>query len=391
MNKTSKNQTTLQQRLHAIALYITTIFAERDELAEALLAAICTGYPLAIVSKPGTAKTAVVDALFKCIDGRAFNWLMTRYTSPDELAGPIDLLALQQGTMKRATAGTIIGADMVFLDEGFKANSATLNAQLSMLNEHQFEGHSCPWLLWIAASNEYPDGIGDNAQHAGDSLAALWDRYVLRLDVEYIKDDANLMRICFDTAEATPPAPLTRDEVMKMRQQVQQVTVPVEVQVAYLNLIKAVKANCQVSDRKAVKGVALIKAAAWLAGRTQATTSDLKWLRWSLWDEPSKRELVLDAVQDAMPQHMRMAQAAFTEAITEVGRVLSRGTRRDGVSNAELGKASDKVDAAINYLRELHAECDLDSMAAVAKMVTELQQRQRVLLTAITQTTLGDF
>ena len=115
----------------------------------------------------------------KALGGSYFKKMLTPFSTPEEVVGPYDLGALDQNRYERAVDGYLPTADVAFLDEIFKANSAILNSFLTLLNEREFEqGHqviSCPLQVCVGASNEYP---------ADESLNALYDRFLLRRWVE---------------------------------------------------------------------------------------------------------------------------------------------------------------------------------------------------------------
>ena len=346
-------------KLRAIAAHLNTQFLEREELVEAIILSLVTGFPLAMISKPGTAKTAIVEELYRCVDGRAFSWLMTRYTTPDELAGALSLVELGKGNYTRMTDGTIVGADCVFLDEGFKANSATLNAQLDMLNAHRFEGHACPWVAWIAASNEYPDGIGEQSEYAGDSLEALWDRYILRVELKYIAKDQNLRRICFGKAPTKPVEKVTPAGLVAIRSALESVDVPVDVQREYVKLVRALgKAGCVVSDRKAVKGATLIKAAALVAGRDSVAVRDFGALKFTLWSDPKHRAVVDAKIAEFMPVHIQHVATALRE-IEDILADTQAKIASNSAKAHDIGSSLDKVDATIKMMEGLEADADL--------------------------------
>jgi MoxR-like ATPase len=321
------------QKLNSIAAHLRATFHERDEAVRALCLGIVTGYPVALISKPGTAKTAMVDELYRCFDGRAFSWLMTRYTTPDELAGPLSLPALTEGRYERVTDGRIVGASHVFLDECFKANSATLNAQLSILNERKFEGLDCPWFAWVGASNEYPAGIGDDDGDAGgDSLEALWDRYIIRCELTYMQDSDNLMAAAFGSPVAYTGPKLDLAELATLRAKCAAVEVPEEVQRAYIAMVMKLRADgIAISDRKVVKGATIIRGAALLRGRMKAVVSDLQQLSFALWDTPQARQKCQQ--ECAKHEHMHVkASAELLRAAMDL--------------NNRLGKATDMAQAA---------------------------------------------
>jgi MoxR-like ATPase len=343
---------------------LRSTFHEREEAVRALMLGIVTGYPVALISKPGTAKTAMVDELFARMDGRSFGWLMTRYTTPDELAGPLSLPALTQGRFERVTEGRIVGASNVFLDECYKANSATLNAQLSMLNERQFEGLSCPWQVWVGASNEYPAGIGDDDGDAGgDSLEALWDRYIIRCELSYMTDSGNLMAAAFGDAPVFTGERVTLEDVAHLRAQCATVTVPGDVREAYIRMITNLRsAGVAISDRKVVKGAAIIRAAALLRGRMQAVVSDLQQLSFALWDAPQSRSKVAQECARYQSHHVK----ASAELLRNAMDLNSRLSTSTDISQA--GALLQQLQEAHKQLGELADDARSEGEEVVAEI-----------------------
>jgi MoxR-like ATPase len=143
---------------------------------------------------------------------RTFTLLLTRFTTPEELFGPMSVAGLKKDEYRRLTAGKLPESELAFLDEIFKANSAVLNALLTLLNERLFDNGShritCPLITCFGASNEMPQG---------EDLGALWDRFALRLMVDYVGDGAfaQLVRLGTGTSTGTgvsAPVTLTSED-----------------------------------------------------------------------------------------------------------------------------------------------------------------------------------
>ena len=141
-----------------------------------MLIAAIAGEHMVLIGPPGTAKSAVIRAFSKLIDAKYFEYLLTRFSEPNELFGPVDIQGFRQGSYRRVTTGMLPEAEIVFLDEAFKANSAILNSLLTLLNERRFNNGATvtrvPLISLFAASNEVP---------GSDNLDAIFDRFLLRV------------------------------------------------------------------------------------------------------------------------------------------------------------------------------------------------------------------
>src|SRR6516165_902866 len=151
-------------------------FVGKDEIIDLLGICLVAGENLFLLGPPGTAKSAVVQELAKRLDGRVFDYLLTRFTEPNELFGPFDIRRLREGELVTNTEGMLPEAAVVFLDELFNANSAILNSLLTVLNERVFrrgrETRRLPTLMVVGASNRLPDD---------EALGALFDRFLVRV------------------------------------------------------------------------------------------------------------------------------------------------------------------------------------------------------------------
>src|SRR5438128_354062 len=133
---------------------------ERDEEVDVVLTAlIAQEHPL-FVGVPGTAKSLLLDSVMGWMGGRRFTILLTKFSTPEELFGPVSVAGLKEDRYRRITAGRLPEADGCFLDEVFKGSSAILNTLLRVLNERTFdnggEAVPVPLRLCVAASNEWP-------------------------------------------------------------------------------------------------------------------------------------------------------------------------------------------------------------------------------------------
>src|SRR4029077_20587517 len=165
----------LCHKLRDVGRELDQRYLDKSELVRLLLVTLVAGEHMLIVGPPGTAKSALVRHLSRLIDARYFEYLLTRFSEPNEIFGPVDIKAFREGTYVRRVEAMLPEADIVFLDEIFKSNSAILNALLSILNERRFFTGSVslkvPLCSLFGATNEVPND---------DALGAVFDRFLVR-------------------------------------------------------------------------------------------------------------------------------------------------------------------------------------------------------------------
>jgi MoxR-like ATPase len=221
-------------KLQAIERELTASLIERDEVIRASLVTLLARQHLVVLGPPGKAKSALVSELSGRIslqNGaglRSFAYLMTRFTTPEELFGPVSVAGLKRDEYRRITSGKLVEAELVFLDEIFKASSAILNALLKIANERVFHNGDqemqVPLISLFGASNEMPQG---------NELEALWDRFLLRFRVGYVTDTgfAKFIRAAAakhngQNSNGSQPLMLLQSELTALQQSVAQVAIP---------------------------------------------------------------------------------------------------------------------------------------------------------------------
>ncbi len=179
-----------REKLQALEQRLNSLVVGREDVVRALMLALVSRQHIVMLGPPGTAKSYLALALSRLLNARFYSYLMTRFTNYDELIGPLDVVAFaQRGELKRRWS-KLLEADIGFLDEIFKASSPILNALLSLMQERQIydpiTGQAISANLWtlIAASNETP---------AEEELQALYDRFAIKIFMDYINNDEKIL------------------------------------------------------------------------------------------------------------------------------------------------------------------------------------------------------
>src|SRR5690348_13171810 len=132
------------QKLQQLRAELVLQFPERHGVIDGALCAILAREHVLLLGPPGTAKSALVRALAQAFGGQYLERLLTKFSMPEELFGPVSLKGLEQDRFVRITTGKVPEAEFIFLDEIFKSNSAILNALLTLVNERVFHNDGAP-------------------------------------------------------------------------------------------------------------------------------------------------------------------------------------------------------------------------------------------------------
>ncbi len=276
-----------------LAQQLGAAFPERGDVVRALLTAAVAGEHTVMLGPPGTAKSLLARTISAAFGSSYFEVLMTRFTTPEEVFGPVKLSGLQQDRFTRATAGYFPSAEVTFLDEIFKANSAILNALLTALNERVFHDDAkpmpIPLVSCIAASNELPEG---------PELDALYDRFLVRVVTDYIADRDAFKGLLADVANGARKTIAACVDIRAEQIAARAVVLSEDTLTALVDLRYACRASgLVVSDRRWVQCISLIRAAAHLDGRTVTDPEDLEVLENVLWRKPDERVAVSRVIQ----------------------------------------------------------------------------------------------
>ena len=270
-------------------------FKEREAEINGSLLAVLSGENLLFLGPPGTAKTQLAKNICQSIEGgNFFNYLLTSFSTPEELFGPLSLKALEKDEFHRKIDGCLPTAHIALLDEIFKASSAILNSLLTILNEHKYHNGrelvDVPLLSVFGASNELLD--------ENESLEALYDRFLFRYRLSYIQDDENFRELLFRSPEEFESAASLRvSAIYELRARAKDIPVDPDVEVIITELRKILQLQeIEISDRRWKKVIQVLKVAACSSGCPTVDRTMVLLLQHMLWNLPEERETIRKTV-----------------------------------------------------------------------------------------------
>ena len=332
------------------------IYEKETELSLSLMAALA-GESVILLGQPGVAKSMVARRLklaFK--DARSFEYLMSRFSTPDEIFGPVSISKLKDADKyERNTEGYLPTADVVFLDEIWKAGPAIQNTLLTVINEKLFRNGDTevhlPLKLLLAASNELPT--------QGEGLEALWDRFIIRIECGNIKDVKSFNAMLLDNTadgdiEVADGLQITDEEYCQWNKAIDTVAVSEEV-LRIINVIRKSlgsvtiaqtdeRHNVYVSDRRWKKIVRLLRTSAFVHDRKEVTADDVLPAYNCLWQEPEECEGIRAIVIRALYNDLTMEFASLRKNLENDIRVSRqhRATNR-ARQNMQLFDTNKKI------------------------------------------------
>ena len=332
------------------------IYEKETEISLSLLAALA-GESIILLGPPGVAKSMVARQLKTAFrDAQSFEYLMSRFSTPDEIFGPVSIQKLKTSdTYERAVEGYLPTADVVFLDEIWKAGPAIQNTLLTVINEKIFRNGNremhLPLKLLVAASNELPA--------KGEGLEALWDRFVIRIESRPIKLEKNFRAMLLeaptdflgptDFTDSTDSSgsmgksgftdstdfsdsadfsdlKITAEEYAEWAEKICKIGVKEEVLDAISAIRKSLRAvnvdeaaerrNIYVSDRRWKNIVRLLRTSAFMQDREEVDICDLLPIYHCLWQEPEERDAIRSIV-------IRALFSPFAEKLVEMKNALA--------------------------------------------------------------------
>ena len=339
------------------------IYEKETEISLSLLAALA-GESIILLGPPGVAKSMVARQLKTAFrEAQSFEYLMSRFSTPDEIFGPVSIQKLKTSdTYERAVEGYLPTADVVFLDEIWKAGPAIQNTLLTVINEKIFRNGNremhLPLKLLVAASNELPA--------KGEGLEALWDRFVIRIESRPIKLEKNFRAMLLEVKSEEQRASevkseergvkeqssaaegkansnaITAEEYAEWTERIDKIGVKIEVLDAISAIRKSLRAvnvdeaaerrNIYVSDRRWKNIVRLLRTSAFMQDREEVDICDLLPIYHCLWQEPEERDAIRNIV-------IRALFSPFADKLVEMKNALAEDIKYHRVRrNPEDGR-----------------------------------------------------
>lgn len=278
-----------QAKMQRIGVEMNSLFVEREELVKLMLLAISTGTNLLMLGPPGTAKSQITQELCSRIENaNYFQWMLNKTSDPSEILGSFSIKQMEQDRFMRICTGKLPEAHIAFMDEVFKANSPTLNTLLTIMNEHIFyndgKANPVPLISMFGASNEGPED---------ETLDALYDRFIFRMNVQYVHDTSNKKRMHSNYIDKRAgllglagKTTITLQELQALQTATMTVKIQKDLVNKFIRLINELDRQAiHVSDRRQNECFKVMQGSAILAGRNQVSLEDFKSLVYVLWEK----------------------------------------------------------------------------------------------------------
>lgn len=346
---------------------LSSYFVERDEIIRGMMLSLLSRNHILLLGPPGTAKSNLVSALCdNIVQSKYFVRLLTKFSPPEELFGPLDINGLKAGKYERILHGTLVEAHVGFVDEVFKCNAAMLNSLLTLMNERMYDNGTqrikAPLITLVGASNETPQD---------ESLGALYDRFMLRYYTAYVGDDDSFAHIMLNSGKPVVN-PLTLQDIEVAQGEVDTVKVDKGFIMSHIIPLKrALSAEgLSVSDRRWRQSIDLLKACAWLDGRDSVDSDDMMVYSNVMWDKAEDRakcaSVVGKLVNPALGQIQEHYDTLRTH-IKELCQAAQQAAQGDTDKSAVALEYHGKCNAVLKKMRMLKGGTKGDNLVKKAE------------------------
>lgn len=320
-------ESNIRERMSKLLNKMREGIIDKDESTRLALLCAVAGENIFFMGPPGTAKSMISSRLHKIFkeDTKYFEFLMSKYSAPEEIFGPIKLEGLDKGVYKRRTDGYLPTAHIAFLDEIWKSGNGILNSLLTIINEKKFRNgpaetpeelaeEKCgkyskvPLQICLAASNEFP----------ASGLSALYDRFTVRTYVNPVKTNNDLFKLCMDSFDEVDVFDvkdilLNVDEIKEWQNEIKKIGLPQDIQEVIvgirqeMNRLNEEQTNSSekyyVSDRRWKKIVHLLQTSAYLCGRNDIDLMDCQLISYCIWDTEKQFDEAKTIVEKIVREH----------------------------------------------------------------------------------------
>lgn len=370
--KKEVNSTKLQPKLAALLKDLNKNLYNKENSIKLILLAVLAGESAFLLGEPGTAKSLIAHRIsegFEDLDTtkpenagcvKYFEYLMSQFSTPDEIFGPVSLQALKNDEYKRITDNYLPKAQFAFLDEIWKASPAIQNSLLTILNEKKFqngfESQKVPLQGFVAASNELP------AKNEG--LEAIFDRFLVRIIEEPISSDSTFFKMITSKKDTNTQIANKIDgsKLKLLQEKAEEVEFPENlfeiirnIRQEIKNYNKSLKEDEEaflVSDRRWKKIVGLLKMSAFLNDRKEINLSDFEIVPYCIWSTEKQYEdgkkIVKNVIEKTVKSYSEGLEKLFNEM--ETSRFSSENIRKKIIDEATLEKQN--FDKKINLAEE---------------------------------------
>ncbi|STQ85804.1 AAA family ATPase [Helicobacter muridarum] len=338
-----------KERIQTLVAKLSCGLLEKEEAISLSLLCMIAGKSIFFYGPPGTAKSIVARRIFCAFkSNKFFDYLMNRFSTPEEIFGPLSLSELRRDKLIRKTDGFLPMADFAFLDEIWKSSPAILNALLTIINEKKFRNgdsmENVPLKGLIAASNELPE--------KGQSLEALYDRFIMRLIVPRLKEKESFRTLlqsqsAQDEIQIDEDLKFSNEELDSIKQRAKEVQIDKNVIDVLENLKNLIEAHndkilkqqnvedeiIDVSERRYVNIMEMLRVCALLSDRKSVVLGDLILLKHCLWSVESQRQIIDDMLRQAIESNSAKFicdRKEYEEFINEM-HILSQKEERDNI------------------------------------------------------------